>query len=203
MTVVKDRFNIIERYVRGRKVLDLGCVGEHPKIEKDPFWLHARIKKVAKYVLGVDIKKDEVKRLRKLGYNIIAQDVENIDLNDKFDVIVAGELIEHLPNPGKFLERIKTFISQNGYIIITTPNAFSIREFIYNLIGKRTHQLHTHLYTKQTLEMMLKLHGYKIVESCFYLAPSMSKIRMNLLYLLCRIKNSLADRIIVVCKKEK
>jgi 2-polyprenyl-3-methyl-5-hydroxy-6-metoxy-1,4-benzoquinol methylase len=53
---------------------------------------------VSKKVVGVDIQKEDVERLRKLGYEVVWGDVTTINLGKKFDVIVAGELIEHLPD---------------------------------------------------------------------------------------------------------
>ncbi|MBI5765990.1 methyltransferase domain-containing protein, partial [Candidatus Falkowbacteria bacterium] len=54
---------------------------------------------------------------------------ENIELekfiknnNERFDLIIATELIEHLNNPLDFLENCKKILKDGGKIIITTPN---------------------------------------------------------------------------------
>ena len=54
----------------------------------------------------------------------------------KFDVIVIGDLIEHLSNPGLMLYRIKKFCDERTKIIITTPNAFGLLNFIRYSINK-------------------------------------------------------------------
>jgi len=101
--IVEDRLEVISKYAYGKRILDLGCVGEGPS----PSWLHFSLVQWGKEVLGVDIDKTKINRLRKLGYNVICGNAERIKINKKFDVVIAGELIEHLSNPGLFLENIK------------------------------------------------------------------------------------------------
>ena len=44
------------------------------------------------------------KKVRERGYRVIWGDVTKIRLGRKFEVIVAGEILEHLPNQGLFGE---------------------------------------------------------------------------------------------------
>jgi SAM-dependent methyltransferase len=41
---------------------------------------------------------------------------------EKFDIIILTEVIEHIPNPIQFVEALKSLLSKDGCIIITTPN---------------------------------------------------------------------------------
>ena len=101
------RLNIIRKLCKNKHVLDLGCIDHDYNLEKNNSWIHKNIISVAKSVVGVDYMEEDVKKLNKLGYDVVCANVENFNLKKKFDVIVAGELIEHLANPGKFLDSVK------------------------------------------------------------------------------------------------
>jgi len=124
------RIELIKNLCKDKNVLDLGCVDHDSRLERNDLWLHKHIKNVANNLIGVDYLREEVENLKKKGYNIIFANVENFDLNKKFDIIVAGELIEHLENPGKFLDSVKKHMHKDSILIITTPNCFSIRRMI-------------------------------------------------------------------------
>lgn len=138
--LVKDRWEVIEKFVVGKEVLDVGCaellgtVNAEAKMER---WLHEKIRKQAKEVVGVDVNRREVEALREKGCNIICGDVEQVNIGRKFDVVVAGELIEHLSNPGVFLENMKQHLKDDGILILTTPNRYDFYTFIKAFITGR------------------------------------------------------------------
>jgi 2-polyprenyl-3-methyl-5-hydroxy-6-metoxy-1,4-benzoquinol methylase len=61
--------------------------------------------------------------------NFIIGNIETMVLpfeNSQFDVIICGDVLEHLVNPYKTLKLLKTYLKPNGVIIASIPN---IREF--------------------------------------------------------------------------
>jgi hypothetical protein len=72
-------------------------------------WLHAAVAAEARELVGIDADTEGVERVRALGYEAYAADVESgeeiADLTlEPADIVVAGELAEHLDRPGSFLE---------------------------------------------------------------------------------------------------
>lgn len=61
--------------------------------------------------------------------NILEQDV-----NAKFDVVLIGEIIEHVAHPDEFMSSIAKFVKDNGHIVMTTPNG----EYFRNTLPKFT-----------------------------------------------------------------
>jgi 2-polyprenyl-3-methyl-5-hydroxy-6-metoxy-1,4-benzoquinol methylase len=163
-----DRIELIQRYCRGKRVLDVGCVG-HTVPPTHPLWLHKRIAEVASRVVGIDIESEKVEELRKQGYNAIVANALNCDLGEKFDVIVAGQVIEHLDNPGIFLENMKKHLSDGGAFIITTDNAHGAM-FVKDYLIKRPNinPQHCMFFSRETIGELLGRHDLEISEFYYY-----------------------------------
>lgn len=117
---------------KDKKVLDVGCVGQN-KFFTSPDWVHAKIKKVATSLIGVDINQDPKSEFEKQGYALVTPE-ELQNTKELFDVIVMGDVIEHVDNLVEFLNFYKTFLNEGGELIITTPNALSIRQTLNVLL---------------------------------------------------------------------
>src|SRR5205085_414167 len=85
-------------------------------------WLHGAIAKTAGSCLGVDVLSDEVTKLKERGFNVICRDVTAQPLEDRFEVMVCGELIEHLGNPGGLFKAAAIMLAPGGRMVLTTPN---------------------------------------------------------------------------------
>jgi len=169
----------------GDVVLDLGCTQHRMmgKEVKEENWLHFKIKQVAQKVIGIDYLKDEIKRLNNIGYNIIYGNIETIDkiklpINN-FNVIVCGELIEHLSNPGLFLKNVKKIMNNSTLLIITTPNVYS-RQRIKLMLNKKyerewLNKEHKSWYSFETLKQLLNSYGYQEVSWGYYLPSVKNK----------------------------
>lgn len=49
-------------------------------------------------------------------------DVFSLNFRDRFDLVLATEIIEHVAHPDDFLEKISGLVKKGGYVILTTPN---------------------------------------------------------------------------------
>ncbi len=155
------------RHTSDQKVLDLGCVDHSVDNWKSRYWLHKAIKSKAKSLLGLDYYKEGVDKLKQLGFNIIVGDAQSFHFNEKFDVVTAGDLIEHLPNLDGFFRSINGAISNSGKLVITTPNPWCWKYFLYHVFfGKLTpvNREHVTWFCLQTLENLAKRYGFIITE---------------------------------------
>src|SRR5690554_5159165 len=156
-----DKFDYIVDYCKNKHVLDVGCIGQDKTIESDT-WLHGRIKKVASKLIGADIIESEITRLKQLGFNIMKPE-ELSEANEKFDLIIMGDVIEHVNDPGQFLAFYAQFLKDNGEMIICTPNSFGIRYILQVFFyGKpSTNEEHTMAFDPYVMLELFQRIGLK------------------------------------------
>jgi 2-polyprenyl-3-methyl-5-hydroxy-6-metoxy-1,4-benzoquinol methylase len=170
-----DFFGFLKERVSGKSVLDCGAAGEEGIGKESPYWIHGCIVKSASYTLGFDLEEQAVRQLKEKGYNVVVGDCEKLELvtDKRFDIAFAGEIIEHLSRPGDFLEGLKKYLSDDGTLILTTPNAFSLFRFMGNVAGlNMENPQHVLVQNEETLRQLLERHGYKVVETHFFTSPS-------------------------------
>ncbi len=93
---------------------------------------------------------------------LICSDAEEMAIKDNsFDCITAGELIEHLENPEKFIKECKRILKQGGVLIITTPN----KKSWWNRITKAyEHKYHKNLFDINSIKHFLIKNGFDIAD---------------------------------------
>jgi len=173
-----DREEYILSLCKGKRVLHLGfadftTTGHLARKVKSDQWLHKKIINVASEVIGID---NNTKAVKKLGEhygitNIYVADAQKLDqLNmGSFDIIVAGEILEHLPCPGDFLKSAKNLLRDDSSIIVTTINAFCLRKMLRVVRGiESVHEDHVCYYSHRTIECLSQMFGYIIVDQYSY-----------------------------------
>lgn len=112
---------VVER-CRGRDVLDIGCVNHDPASYQSRYWLHGAIKRVARTVVGLDLYDEGIEYLRARGFDVRNGDAQQFELSQDFDVVVGGDVIEHLANLDGFLCSCLRHLRPGGSIVLSTPN---------------------------------------------------------------------------------
>lgn len=174
------RFVQLERFYRDRKILDIGCAVGYQKDD----WMFRNIKAVAKSIRGIDLDAESVSKIREMGFDIEVGNAQSFDVNDTFDLVHAGELIEHLDNPGGFLDSAKKHMATDGRLLITTPNALRISNFLYAATGGlRVNAEHTCWFCEYTLKTLLERKGFEVVEYGYLRHTTFNAVRKTLLAL--------------------
>lgn len=162
--MLNERIELIKPYLEHKTVLDIGCCGNFIEVEKMSPTLHDSVKKYCKTLKGIDISEECVDFLREKGYNVDVQNAENFNLNQKFDVIVAGEVIEHLSNFQGFFDSVKRHLKKDGLLILTTPNMFYFKEILFLILRgyPAVNPEHVCWFDEITLRQLLDRHGFFI-----------------------------------------
>lgn len=220
-----DRESFVAALVRGKDVADLGFVdaGRFEGRREHGDWLHATIAKEARRAVGIDADPAGVRAAAELGYDARVADcedrasLERLQL-DPVDVVVAGELVEHLANPGRFLAAAGVLLRPGGSLVMTTPNATSLTNSIASLLNRElVNPEHVLWLSWRTGVTLLQRHGWTVVETAYYALPAFraahelspahrTRVRVMNAYqaaarVLFRARPALADGLILVAAR--
>jgi len=129
--------------------------------------LHSRLDAVSKELWGLDLDTQGVRRLQSEGFrHVYAGSVENPPVEIPrfyFDVVIAGEIIEHVRNAGHLLDSIARLIAPDGRLVITTPNALRFYNPLPAVFGlELTHPDHLSWYSPHTLRRTVESSSFRV-----------------------------------------
>jgi 2-polyprenyl-3-methyl-5-hydroxy-6-metoxy-1,4-benzoquinol methylase len=161
---LNDRFEVVRPLLVGSSVLDVGCASRYGNLD----WLHGRIAAEFSDQVGIDINEATIDELQGQGYDVQVADAQHFDLGRTFDVVFAGELVEHLDDFHGFLQCARRHLTPGGRLILTTPNSFYVGNFVYRWGGHgQVHPEHTCWFCEDTLRTLLGRNGFSRVEISF------------------------------------
>jgi hypothetical protein len=170
-----DRIDALVDAARGRRVVHVGFVDELMKAKQaGGVWLHERLAGVAASLVGLDLDEAGVEAARAQGYRVYAVDAQSPEAVralglERADVVIAGELIEHLDASGPFLHAMHELADE---LVLTTPNAYRLANFLVPLSGREAvHPHHTAWHSPQTLRRLLALTGWRTERIAYYHTP--------------------------------
>ncbi len=169
-----DRPAYLAALCAGKRVLHLGAT-DSPHTEEafaGGRLLHLHLAAAAGELVGLDLDADRVAWLREQGIeNIAIGNIENpADYpGGLFDLIVAGEIFEHLDNPGRALDALRPCLGENARLVLSVPNAYSVKGFLRAVAGHEwIHPDHVLHHSQSTLRTLLGRHGFEPVEFFAY-----------------------------------
>jgi GT2 family glycosyltransferase/glycosyltransferase involved in cell wall biosynthesis/SAM-dependent methyltransferase len=149
------RYVYAREFCGGQKVLDTGCgVG----------YGSAHVAEVASCVVGLDNDARAVGYARshysRSNVRYLVGDSQALPFQSQaFDVVTSFELIEHLPDAGRYLEEIRRVLKQSGTLVVSTPN----RPVYHEHLGDTTNPFHIREWDLEEFLALLKTY-FKVVE---------------------------------------
>lgn len=160
---IATKFIIDNISLKKKTLCDIGCgVGVFLR----------EVRKNGMNPFGYDINKDQTQIARKKYHLTNVSDASSLPSFAKklhlrkhsFDVITAFEVIEHIPNPRKFIVEAAQYLKIGGYIIISTPNNDRIpinESWDYPPI-------HLSRFNKNNLSQLLNSEGFEVKQWLSY-----------------------------------
>ncbi|MDA9550045.1 class I SAM-dependent methyltransferase [Oceanospirillaceae bacterium] len=147
------RFNMLKSYLTNKDVLDFGC-GAGGFVRKAD--------KLANNVVGIELEQ----RVHDYWENSFELHKNLDEINNKYDLVTAFHVIEHLMDPKQVLKDLSECIKPNGRIVIEVPNASDALLELYNNQAFQNFTYwsqHLYLFTTDTLARLSKEAGLQIV----------------------------------------
>lgn len=161
--------DLLKDKIQGRvKLLEIGCYTA--KL--------AEFLPVTVDYLGVDFDEKAIEIAKSNGRNVIKMNFNEseFDFKEKFDIIIAAEVLEHLVDPEKLMLKIAKVLTNNGMVLISLPNENTIYHRMMSLLGlgidMYPFRLYKHLHfptIRQDIDFVSKY--FKILKKEYYINP--------------------------------
>ena len=186
------------------RVLEIGCgmgaTGAQIKRRRGPGTI----------VVGVELFPDAAEKAHEVLDSVLTGDVEKIDLpfeKGYFDCIIYGDVLEHLIDPWRVLERHKELLKPGGIVIASIPNAAHYRivrmlkhkEWNYQSSGIMD-VTHLRFFTIKNIYGMFEREGLRITTVEHIISASNIKKFLNKI-LFNALIDDITEQYIVVARK--
>ncbi len=198
----KRILNLIEKLeidLNNKKIVDLGCA--QGWLERSLF-----VRGISKIKIQgwdrIDIRAEKSNFREKWIHKIVDLS-KDWPSDEKFEIIFALEVIEHMIDTDSFLEKCKRISEKDTYIIFSTPNIASLKSRFKLLLGKYPDAMeyrniihHVRMYTVPTIKSHLELHNYEVIKC---IGVSFLPMTLHKYTLLRKLSNFLANKFPSLC----
>jgi len=154
---------LLEAVGTGKRVLDVGCSSGY---------LSEPLSRRGNTLVGIELDPAAAREAERFCERVLVGDLETMELpleHESFDVVLCGDVIEHLRDPGAALARLRPFLAAGGRLVVSTPNIANWAMRLSLLAGRWRYtdrgfldRTHTHLFTRRTLVETIERAGYRI-----------------------------------------
>lgn len=125
-------------------------------------------------ISALDISHDYLSHLEPLGINTYKMDAEKIEFENKFDLVICTDVIEHVINPANLIFGINKCLKKDGILLLKAPYRENTMVYAHGL-GCIWDFVHLRSYSKQCFKDIVRYGGFKILSyrTLFFQIPSM------------------------------
>jgi SAM-dependent methyltransferase len=114
-------------------------------------------------VEGVEVSKTAAEHLRAEGINTFCGELSEANYQEgSFDVVIASEILEHVPDPASMIREVARILRPGGLLWATTPNAKGLSSRLLGLQWSAVSPPeHLHLFSASGLRKLLSSEGFQ------------------------------------------
>lgn len=171
--VLDDPITFLITICEGKRVLNVGATGNvenYVNLGKLDNWLQYRLLQIAASVTGIDIDRESLQFAQAHGYQVQYGDCTDIKFAHFFDLIVLGDVIEHVEAPGLVVKNMLNHLAPGGRLIITTPNPTYFPYFIKAMCGWQLGIYYDHVcaFFPENLVVLCQRSGGQVRQLSFF-----------------------------------
>lgn len=146
-----------------------------------------------------DLDISTLRHLEGHGISLLPGNFGEMEIKEKFDVIIMNQLIEHLYEPSEKIKKCADILNDGGTLIIETPNCESLdfRLFKKAYWGGYHIPRHFNIFSDRTIRRCMENNGFRVHRIEYMLSPAFWVFslhhflydRNNSLHKLCSINN--------------
>jgi len=131
----------------------------------DGYFIDKLKKKNYNNIYGVEPSNDVFEQSKKKKHNVINNFFshkivkQKFKLKNKFDLIYSRQVLEHITDLKTFFEEISKSLKDKGYLMLEVPD----HDMNYENFDYSFWEEHVNYFNKDTLEILLKKYGYRII----------------------------------------
>jgi len=142
------------------------------------------LKEQGNRIIGIEIDEEAGSLAQQYCDQMIVGDVETLDLDElliyaSIDVIVCGDVLEHLKKPATTLKKLRKFLKPEGYLIVSLPNFFH-GDVLLNLLNGDFHYTPTGLLDESHLHFFGLKNIYSVFADCGYQIKDLHTITLSI-----------------------
>jgi len=106
----------------------------------------------------------------KYGIKILPHFIEDIDVNEKFSLVVLRHVIEHLSDPFAVMSKVNSLVADDGLVLVIVPNIDCIGRYIFDTEWTWVLPWHCNFFNPASLRSLMSRAGFNIIKE--YQTPS-------------------------------
>ena len=146
--------------VKGGRLVDVGCMFGYLLDE-------ARARGAETW--GVELSGPPAEAAAERGHKIDCGTIEEFQKkhpDTRFDVIVAQHVLEHVTDPGSFLDAARAMLRPSGRLALAVPNMEArVRSLARRSWGWYQVPVHVYHFGKESLRRLLEAHGLRVTRT--------------------------------------
>lgn len=158
---------------KNKTILEVGCgPGSQSKVFREQLGCD---------VVGIEIDPVRAEKARTYCREVHVANLDTDDLgdfleNEKFDVVVCADVLEHLRNPDALLIRLKDFLKAGGYLVTSIPN-ITHASIVYEMMHGRFEYRTQGLLDSTHIKFFSCASALSIIEDAGYWVADLQKAR--------------------------
>ncbi len=124
---------------------------------------------------GVEVDPVAAERASAICNRVIVMDLNDSNwvnqIQERFEVVLMGDVLEHLVHPEKVLQNVARLLADNGFVVVSLPNVVHWTQRVKILFGRFEYQpvglldaTHLRFFNLKSARALIERSGYEVLD---------------------------------------